>query len=80
MFDSATLRLHHMTPTPSSSIGHDAPPVAVPAGAPRWVTPELLADTLRVWQPYYGSLTPQDALNIIVNVGNLFDVLRSRRP
>ena len=72
-----------MTAIPSSSIGHDAPPVpaiAVPAGAPRWVTPELLADTLRVWQPYYGNLTPQDALNIIVNVGNLFDVLRSRTP
>jgi hypothetical protein len=52
----------------------------VPAGAPRWVTPELLADTLRVWQPYYGSLTPQDGLSIILNVSNLFDVLRSTKP
>ena len=52
----------------------------VPAGAPRWVTPELLADTLRVWEPYYGSLTPQDGLNIILNVSNLFDVLRSTKP
>lgn len=69
-----------MTSAPSSSIGHDAPSVPVPAGAPRWVTPELLADTLRVWQPYYGNLTPQDALSIIMNVGNLFDVLRRSRP
>ena len=54
--------------------------LAVPAGAPRWVTPELLADTLRVWQPYYGNLTSPDALSIITNVGNLFDVLRSSKP
>ena len=74
------MRLHHMTTTPSSSIGHDAPSVAVPAGAPRWVTPELLADTLRVWQPYYGNLTPQDGLSIILNVSNLFDVLRRSKP
>jgi hypothetical protein len=62
----------------------DAPPgnlaLAVPAGAPRWVTPELLADTLRVWQPCYGSLTSQDALAIILNVSNLFDVLRRSKP
>ena len=57
------------------------PAIAVPAGAPRWVTPELLADTLRVWQPYYyGNLTPQDALSIIKDVANLFDVLRRSRP
>jgi hypothetical protein len=74
------MTLHHMTATPSSSIGHDAPSVAVPAGAPRWVTPELLAETLRVWQPYYGNLTPQDGLSIILNVSNLFDVLRSSKP
>ena len=69
--------------TPIFPTGSDASPVpvlAVPAGAPRWVTPELLADTLRVWQPYYGNLTSQDALTIIMNVGNLFDVLRRSRP
>lgn len=69
-----------MTAIPSSSTGQDAPSVAVPAGAPRWVTPELLADTIRVWQPYYGGLTPLDALNMIVNVSNLFDVLRKSKP
>jgi len=72
--------------TPIFPTGPDAPPgtlaaaLAVPAGAPRWVTPELLADTLRVWQPYYGNLTSPDALSIITNVGNLFDVLRSSKP
>ena len=72
-----------MTTTPSSLIGTDAPSfpaIAVPAGAPRWITPELLADTLHVWQPYYGTLTPQDGLSIILNVSNLFDVLRRSKP
>jgi len=64
--------------SPIFPTGPDAPPV--PAGSPRWVTPELLADTLRVWQPYYGDLTPDDALAIIMNVGNLFDALRRSRP
>ena len=50
---------------------------AVPPGAPRWVTPELLADTLRVWQHYYDEdLTTNDALAIIGNVGRLYDTLR----
>jgi hypothetical protein len=64
--------------SPIVPTGPDAVPV--PAGAPRWVTPELLADTLRVWQPYYGNLTPQDGLSIILNVSSLFDVLRSSKP
>ena len=54
-----------------------APPVVpVPAGAPAWVTPELLNQTLRVWQPYYQhTLTAADALEMMLNVGQLFDVL-----
>ena len=83
-FVSATVRLHHMTAIPDVTTAFptapDALPVPLPAGAPRWVTPELLADTLRVWQPYYGNLTSHDALSIITNVGNLFDVLRSSKP
>jgi hypothetical protein len=51
-------------------------PVTVPAGAPAWVTAELLEHTLRVWQPKYNvPLTPDDALAIILNVGRLFEVL-----
>ena len=58
--------------------GPDAVPV--PAGSPPWVTPELLADTIRVWQPYYGRLTSEDALGIILNVSNLFDAIRKSKP
>lgn len=51
-------------------------PVVVPPGAPRWVTPELLEHTLRIWQPRYKSrLTPEDALGIIMNVSQLNSVL-----
>lgn len=56
--------------------GHDhagaTPPVAVPAGAPRWVSAGLLAETIRVWQPHYaGLLTAEDALEILLNVSRL---------
>ena len=50
--------------------------VRVPAGAPCWVTPELIAHTLRVWQPYYEiQLIPEDALEIMMGVGRLVEVL-----
>jgi hypothetical protein len=48
--------------------------------APRWITPELIAQTLETWQPYYAEpLTPEDAVAIIKNVGRLVDVL-TREP
>lgn len=48
----------------------------VPAGAPRWVTPELIAHTLRVWQPYYREqLNPEEALAIIMGVSRIVDAL-----
>jgi hypothetical protein len=50
----------------------------VPAGAPRWITAELLADTMRVWGRYYEDLTTDDAVSIIENVGRLYDILRRR--
>lgn len=50
--------------------------VRVPAGAPTWITPELIAQTLRVWQRYYEKpLTPEDALEIITSAGRLMDAL-----
>ena len=50
---------------------------AVPAqDGPDWLTPELLAETLRVWQPYYDApLTERDALAIVANVAGLLDAL-----
>ena len=45
-------------------------------GALAWITPEAVLDTLRVFRPYYGpSLTPGAAVEIMLNVGQLFEVL-----
>lgn len=45
-------------------------------GAPAWITPELLADTLRTWQPYYDHpLTETEALEILLTVRQLADLL-----
>lgn len=47
-----------------------------PPGAPKWVTPDLLADTLEVWQPYYKEqLTVAENLDIILCVSKLADAL-----
>ena len=52
------------------------PPIAVPAGAPPWVTAELIEHTLRVWQPFYPEqLIPEDALEIIMGADRMFDLL-----
>lgn len=50
----------------------------VPAGAPHWVTPELIEHTLRVWQPFYeDQLIPKDALEIIMSVDRVVELLSS---
>ena len=42
-------------------------------GIPSWITPELIVDTVRTWQRYYTEpLTVQDAVGILMGVGNLF--------
>ena len=42
-------------------------------GIPSWITPELIADTVRTWQRYYAEpLTAKDAVGILMGVGNLF--------
>jgi hypothetical protein len=52
------------------------PPLTVPVGAPQWVTVELIEHTIRVWQPFYpDQLIPDDALEIIMSVGRIVDVL-----
>ncbi len=41
---------------------------------PNWMTPELIAETLDVWQPHYPKrLTDEDAIEILRSVGQLFD-------
>ncbi len=52
------------------------PKASLPPGAPAWVTAELLASTIAVWQPYYSEpLTDQTALDLVLGVGRLFAVL-----
>ncbi len=53
------------------SRGCDPPP-----GTPAWISRDLLALTLKVWQPYYKEpLSAQDAVTIVLNVGKLIGVL-----
>ena len=48
----------------------------VPAGAPSWVTEELIELTLKTWQPFYpNQLIEQDALEMIMGVDQMFGVL-----
>lgn len=54
----------------------DSPPFAMPPGTPSWIDEELVKETIRVWQPYHrGPLTPEDAVEILLNVGQLFGAL-----
>ena len=55
-------------------------PQRVPAGAPAWISAELIEETLRVWQPYYANpLTVEDALDIMQAAGQLVEVLSSKK-
>ena len=41
-----------------------------------WITDAAVADTIRVWAPYYGGkLTESEAVEILMNVKNLVDAL-----
>ena len=43
---------------------------------PKWITPERISETIRVWQPYCKErLTEDDAVEMLVNVGRLGEVL-----
>ena len=64
---------NNSNPKPAVTIG------AVLSGAPAWVTQELLELTLRTFQPRYPTtLTLQDALDMILAVGRLFQLLRQK--
>lgn len=53
----------------------------VPAGAPDWITAELIDATIRTWQPFYKDvLTAEEAVTMLVDVGRLFDAISSRSP
>jgi hypothetical protein len=55
-----------------------ARPSIVPAGAPDWITAELIEQTIRVWQPYYADLlAPEEAVTMILNVGRFYQAISS---
>lgn len=58
-----------------------AQPGIVPAGTPDWITAELIEKTIQVWQPYYqATLTPEEAVTMVLTAGRLFGALSSRTP
>lgn len=65
-----------MISVPASQPDH--PPKDALRGAPRWATSELVAETIETWQPYYnGQLTDQEALAILLSVGELVTTLEA---
>lgn len=54
----------------------ESAPLALPAGTPTWITPELIEATQKVWEPHYGRpLSPEEAITIVQNAGRLFELL-----
>jgi hypothetical protein len=53
----------------------------MPAGPlPGWITADVIAETRAVWQPFYEKeLTNDEIVDLLLNVGTLFRILR-RRP
>lgn len=48
------------------------------SNAPAWITDELVACTLKTWQPFYSrQLTRSDAIEILLAAGNLIDYLET---
>jgi len=48
----------------------------VASGYPDWINPELIAETIKTWQPYYSDrLTESDALAILPLFGRLISCL-----
>ena len=77
-YDSRNEQLNCAPVSRTESIDRAIDPIddTVPAGAPRWITPALIKHTILAWQPYYETtLTPDDALTMILGVGRLYDVL-----
>jgi hypothetical protein len=43
---------------------------------PRWITPELITETIRVWQPRCDRpITREEAVQLILQVSRLLEVL-----
>lgn len=54
--------------------------IEVPPGCPKWITAELIALTLEVWQPYYAErLQVNDAVEMILSTGHLINLVKENR-
>jgi hypothetical protein len=66
-------------PGSSTSVSTSASRPGVPPGTPSWVTAELIERTQKIWGKRSGkAIGPDEALGMILRVGNLFDVLSGR--
>ena len=58
---------------------HKQDKTVVPLGAPSWITPDDIDETIQVWQPRSKKpLTPDDAVKILVNVLQLLTAMRDQ--
>jgi hypothetical protein len=49
-------------------------PFCASTTAASWITSDLIEQTLDCWQPHFAkALTTEDAIEILTNVGQLFD-------
>lgn len=55
--------------------------VQLPPGAPDWISPDLLGETIQTWQPKSSTqLTAEDAVEILTLFGQLFEVVGLLNP
>lgn len=60
----------------SQNLPQNGSTARIPAGAPSWVTADLIERTIKIWQPFYTNpLIPEDALEMIMGVDQLFSVV-----
>jgi hypothetical protein len=49
-------------------------------GAPSWITPEAVRDTISTFKPHYPNpLTLTEAVEILIRMGNLFELLDAEK-
>ena len=61
-----------------ASPSHPEPHPQLRLAIPAWITPQLIERTRAIWQPICRRpLTDKEALEIVLNVANLYDVLEA---
>lgn len=72
-----------MSVSPTAKVAHSegetrpATILELPPGTPKWITPELVELTIRVWQPGYAeTISIAEAIGMIQIAGRLFDALK----